>query len=272
MANEAEKYHWNDEAFARTWPKSEELTDRVTPALLEALALERGEKVLDIGCGGGKTTLAAAHAVGTDGAVIGIDVSRPILELAERRATEAGTANATFVLGDAQIDRMGDGGYDVAFSQFGVMFFDDPTAAFTNIGSHLRPGGRLVFACWQTMERNPWFPGPALAPYVPPTPPPVEGKIPVGPFALGDPVLLQEILIAAGLVDIDVRPQEVVAETSPEADIDEELLVFVFGVAPENTDGARIALKRHRAQFGDPDGPLRFALAFHIVSARRPNS
>lgn len=271
MANEAEKDRWNDEVFARIWTKSEMVTDQVTPILLDALALESGEKVLDIGCGGGNTSIAAAHAVGTGGTVIGVDVSKPLVALARRRATVAGVTNVRFVLADAQTDRIGEGRYDVATSQFGVMFFDDATAAFANIASQLQPRGRLVFACWQPMDRNPWFPGPALAPYVPPTPSPAEGTSPTGPFVLGDPLLVTRMLTAVGLADIDVAPIEIVAETPADPEIDEERQrLLSMGVVPENLDDARAALERHRAQFRNPQGVSYFRLAVNLVRARHP--
>lgn len=269
MANEAEKRHWNDEAFARFWTRSEVVTDQVTPLLLDALALTSGEHVLDVGCGGGNTSLAAAAAVGRGGAVIGVDVSEPLLALAERRAQGAGVTNVRFVLADAQTDRLGNGGFDVVTSQFGVMFFDDATAAFANIASQLRPGGRLVFACWQSMDKNPWFPGPTLAPYMLSPPEQAEGKSAIGPFALGDPVLVKGILTAAGLTDIDIQLIETIAAIPADTGRDREQLGFM-GVAPEKIDEAWAALDRHRAQFRNPQGLSRFPLAVNLVRARRP--
>ena len=87
--NEAERRRWNDERWAAVWPKRERLTDAVTPFVLDAAALGPGQHVLDIGCGGGKTTLAAAQVVGGNGAVVGADVSAPLLALATQRAKKA---------------------------------------------------------------------------------------------------------------------------------------------------------------------------------------
>ena len=112
-----------------------------------------GERVLDVGCGGGRTSLAAGEAVGMAGYVVGADISEPLRALADRRAQEAGAKNVSFRQVDMQTDTVPGGPFDVALSQFGVMFFDEPVTAFGNIRAHLKPGGRLAFACWQTGER-----------------------------------------------------------------------------------------------------------------------
>src|SRR3954469_20864542 len=136
-----ERERWNDERRITVWPKREVLTDEVTPLLLAAAAPQQGERIVDIGCGGGRSSLAAARAVGADGAVVGIDVSNGLLQLAEERRQAAGAANLRFVLADAPTDSSPGAPFDAATSQFGVMFFDDPVAAFANIRSQLRPGG-----------------------------------------------------------------------------------------------------------------------------------
>ena len=94
--------------------------------------------------------------------------------------------NVSFCVADVRQDTVAGAPFDVVMSQFGVMFFDEPETAFANIHSLLAPGGRIVFSCWQPIERNPWFPGVALAGLVPPPPAPEPGKSPTGPFALGD--------------------------------------------------------------------------------------
>ena len=111
--NATEKRRWNDEAWAEAWPKRERLTDAVTPFLLDAVALQPGEHVLDIGCGGGKTSLAASRAVGAGGAVVGADISRADHALAEARARDAGAANVTFTVVDMQQATVAGGPFDV---------------------------------------------------------------------------------------------------------------------------------------------------------------
>jgi SAM-dependent methyltransferase len=264
--NAAERARWNDEAWTRAWPKREVLTDSVTPLLLEALDLQPGERVLDVGCGGGKATMAAALRVQPGGCAVGADISEALLALAAERA--AGESSATFQRADMQVDHLEGDAFDVVMSQFGVMFFDEPVVAFTNIAEHLGPGGRLGFACWQAMDRNPWFVGPVVAPFVAPPRPPGPGKSPTGPFALGDPDRLRQILEDAGLTEIRVDPWAHDVDVPESAVVDEAQLVFM-GVGVEAMADAWKAVAATTDRFAIGDGRHRFPLAFQIVTARR---
>ncbi|MGO8871765.1 MAG: class I SAM-dependent methyltransferase, partial [Acidimicrobiales bacterium] len=166
MANEAETRRWNDDRWAAAWPRRERLTGAVTPFLLDAVGARPGQRVCDVGCGGGGLTIELARAVAPGGRAVGMDLSAPLLELARRRAKEAG-ADVEFVRRDVQTASPGGESFDVAVSQFGVMFFDEPLAAFGAIRASLVPGGRLVFACWQWVEHNPWHVGTALRSLLP---------------------------------------------------------------------------------------------------------
>ena len=127
----------------------------VTSVSLGAAAAKQGEHVIDIGCGTGDTLLAFAKAVGPSGAALGVDVSVPMLEFARHRAAEAGLANATCALADATTYAFEPRWANLVYSRFGVMFFDDPIKAFTNIRSGMKAGGRLVFVCFRTMPESP---------------------------------------------------------------------------------------------------------------------
>ena len=153
MTNDAQREVWSAADVAETWPKTEAISDQGTPLLMEALRLQPGERVLDVACGGGKTTMAAARAVGPSGHVTGVDISKGMLELAKQRLAEAGLSQVELVLCDAQVDPFPSGPFDAALSQFGIMFFDDPKAALGNIRSHLKPGGRVAFVVWQPEDR-----------------------------------------------------------------------------------------------------------------------
>jgi SAM-dependent methyltransferase len=269
-SNAFERARWNDEHWTTMWPKRERLTDAATPFLLAALELRHGEAVLDIGCGGGKTSIAAAELVGAGGMVVGADISEPLLALARHRAAEAGAAgNLSFVHCDLQRERAADVEFDVAMSQFGVMFFDEPVRAFTAIASQLRPGGRLGFVCWQPVELNPWFIGPVVAPFVAPPPAPAAGKSATGPFAFADRDRVAGILGDAGFTAIAVTGHELEVEAPAVAIVDDEQLVFL-GVAEEEMPAARVAVRDHLARFGDPAGTLRFPAAIQVFTARRP--
>jgi SAM-dependent methyltransferase len=264
-ANETERERWNDEQRYAVWPKRERLTSEVTPLLIEALAPKSGEKILEIGSGGGRAAIAAAEAVGDEGSLVGLDISGGLTRLAGERAEAAGATNVRFVVGDAQTDRVAGGPFDAAMSQFGVMFFDDPVAAFANIGDQLRPDGRIVFACWQPLEANPWFFFDAVAEFIP-TPPPVEGVVPAGPFALGDAARTTDLLLRAGFEEVRCTPRELVA-IAPEDALLDEVQLRLMGVPEQKVARAMEAAKAYMSRFRVDDERSRFPLAILIVQA-----
>ena len=125
-------------------------------AALNKLNLNEGENVLDIGCGCGHTTLNIAKRISPDGQVTGLDISKPMLKRAKESANEMSISNASFNCVDVQTDDIGEEVYSAAFSRFGVMFFEDPIAAFRNINKSLITGASLSFVCWQSPALNPW--------------------------------------------------------------------------------------------------------------------
>jgi SAM-dependent methyltransferase len=264
--NEVERRRWNDERRAAVWPKRERLTDAVTGLLLEAAAPQTGERVLDVGCGGGRTSLAASLAVGADGVVVGADISAPLRALAVERAREAGVANVDFELVDMQTDTVPGGPFDVAISQFGVMFFDEPVTAFRNIRAQLGSGGRLAFACWQASELNPWFFGLAVTEFVPPPPELAPGKSPTGPFSLADHERTTAILTSAGFQNVRCTAHELVVEAPHDAVVD-DVQLELLGIPEEKLPAARAATAEYMRRFVVGPEVSRFPLAFQIFEA-----
>jgi ubiquinone/menaquinone biosynthesis C-methylase UbiE len=172
--NDAQIEFWNGPGGSR-WVKEQEELDRSLAPFAQALfaraALTSGERVVDVGCGCGVTSLAASALVGAAGSVLGVDVSAPMLARAKERAD--GLPNVSFELSDATTHGFARS-FDAVVSRFGVMFFANPVAAFANLRSALRPGGRVVFIAWRSAPENPWvrIPGEAASAHVPPLPRP----------------------------------------------------------------------------------------------------
>jgi ubiquinone/menaquinone biosynthesis C-methylase UbiE len=162
VPNVAQVKRWNGET-GQYWAANRERHlaehERLTLHLFSAIGISRGERILDIGCGCGETTIAAARAAGgarhdSGGFAVGLDLSAPMLEVAYQLATQARVPNVSFLQADAQACPLREYSCDVVISSFGVMFFDDPAAAFTSIAQAVRPSGRLAFLCWQADIHN----------------------------------------------------------------------------------------------------------------------
>jgi SAM-dependent methyltransferase len=173
-------------------------------AAIEAAAPATGERVLDVGCGAGATSLALAARVGAAGQVLGVDISEPLIDRA--RALAPQDTPARFRVADASSAELPEGAFDILFSRFGVMFFDDPTGAFAHMRRALRPGGRVAFVCWRGPAENDWvrLPMGAIKDIVPPIAPP-DPEAP-GPFSFADQGRVARILTAAGFTDIAIAP------------------------------------------------------------------
>ena len=201
----------HDERFDRMFERS-------SKRLLAAAPIDGDTCVLDIGCGTGQSTRAAA-VVATDCRVVGIDSSAAMIEKARRRADEAGQSHIEFILGDASAYPFEPAAFDVAISQFGVMFFDDPAAAFANIAAALVPGAPFVFLCWQAITYNEYrmIHHRAFS-TVTDVPMPERGE--PGPYSLSEPPRVIELLKRGGFDDItfeDVHEQLMIGTDAEDA-------------------------------------------------------
>jgi SAM-dependent methyltransferase len=198
---------WNDQSGER-WVANQARLDAMVAvfgqAAMEAVAPATGERVLDVGCGAGASSLALAVRVGAVGQVLGVDISEPLIGRA--RALAPQDTPALFQVADASSAELAEGAFDILFSRFGVMFFDDPTGAFAHMRRALRPGGRVAFVCWRGAAENDWvrLPMSALKGIVPLTASP-DPEAP-GPFSFGDRERVARILAAAGFTDITIAP------------------------------------------------------------------
>lgn len=197
--NSDQRAFWNGPG-GHTWVARQTHTDAilapVSKALLALAAPRAGERVLDVGCGCGASTLELARAVGASGRVAALDISEPMLAEGKARAEAAGIANIDWRQADAATAALD--GFDLLASAFGLMFFGDPVAAFAHMRSAAGRGARMAFVCWRSLRENPWMEVPmgAVAPHVPPRPK-ANPQAP-GMFAFADPQRISGVLTAAG--------------------------------------------------------------------------
>ena len=277
-ANAEQIAHWND-AMGRTWAMLHERLDRqldpIGRAAMVKAGFVAGDIVLDVGCGCGETTLEIAGKVGP-GQVIGVDASAMLLDIARQAAAAKELANVSFTEGDGQVWQAPQP-VDVLFSRFGVMFFEDPEAAFTNLRRSLKRSGRLAFACWRQPKDNLWLALPMqstkhLLPPLPPGDPDAPG-----PFAFADKDRLAGILTGAGFVDVAIEPLDLrTGGDTLEESVFIALRVGQLGSALREL-GADEALKRkveaalHEALAAYVEhGVVKLPAAAWIVSGRNP--
>ena len=218
MSNEKQREFWSGKG-GDNWVEHQASMDHMLGPLgdraIDRLDPATGESILDIGCGTGSTTLAIAERVGSTGSVTGADISTPMLALAGQRAKDAEYEHVRFENVDVQSHAFGPERFDAAFSRFGVMFFEQPADAFTNVFNTLGKHGRLAFVCWQSPAKNPWqsMAAEALGSLVE-LPPPAPERAP-GPFAFQEADYVCDILSKAGFAAIELSNHEQTLEMYP---------------------------------------------------------
>ena len=275
MSDNAQQIEFWNGPSGQHWASLQETTDRslafVTAALIPFAAATKGERILDVGCGCASTSLALANAVGPTGRVTGIDISAPMLAVARVRARAH--ANVGFLEADASAHPF-EPEFDLAFSRFGVMFFSDPEAAFSNIRKALAADGRLAFVCWRSLGENVWAFAPLAAArdLVPPQEP-MDPNAP-GPFALADDARVRSVLGRAGFRDACAEKLDTVMNLG--AGLDEAVqaslsigpLARIASQLDESTlEKVRAKVRAALAQFQTPAG-ITPPGACWLVSAR----
>jgi SAM-dependent methyltransferase len=278
--NEAQRDYWNRIAGPR-WVASPGFRERRNQEslalLLACLRLAGGENVLEIGCGTGAVTIPLAQAVGEHGRVVAVDISEPMLNAARQRVGAFGMRNVTLLSGDAQVLAFERAAFDIATSRMGVMFFSDPVAAFRNIGSSLKPDGRLVFACWAPLAENPhWLISHDIALRHLGPPAPSTGYVP-GPLAFGDPNHISGVLSTAGFVDIEIeRAHPTIIGGSPDEEARQALIMgptarLIDEKTPDDSIRQVIAEEIAAAFAAEArSGPIRLRATIFLVTARHP--
>ena len=265
---------WNGDS-GRAWAEQQAPLDAMFKPFETLLTetLVPGERVLDVGCGTGGTTLAAARTTGGNGHCVGVDISAPMLDAARARDAREG-ARVTFVQADAETYAFEAASFDAIISRFGVMFFGDPVAAFANLRRAARPGGRLCFAAWRSPAENPFMTTTerAAAPFLKNVPArPANGP---GQFAFADATRVRAILEESGWRDIAVRPIDVTCSFARRDLVSFFTRLGPLGVIFRDVDAAtrENVIEAVRAAFNPfVDGDeVRYTAACWLVSARAP--
>ena len=269
---------WNG-AMGQRWVALQQETDRIVApfgdAALKAAAPQPGERVIDVGCGCGGTSIEIARLVGAAGSVLGVDVSQPMLAVARSNGALANCAHLDFRNADASEAEL-PANVDLLFSRFGVMFFSQPSPAFSHMRKSLRAGGRCVFVCWRTPRDNAWAMTPLSAARTAMgiTPPPADPNAP-GPFAFADEERLRPILSGAGFGAIDVQRFDAAISLGATPRSAAERVVQIGPVSrlvremgAEHLPAILDAVERALAPLAAPDGHVSLNGSSWIVSAR----
>ena len=277
----AEQFEYWNEVAGPNWVAIEEtLEEELAPlggAAMDRAGVAAGEHVLDIGCGCGQTTLELARRVGSDGFVLGIDISAPMLQRARSRVREDGITNVRFEAGDAQTHAFDSSNFDLLYSRMGVMFFDDPRVAFKNQLNALRPGGRLALVCWRDADENPWYSTllSSVAKHVPI--PEREAGAP-GPFAFADSGHVGSILEGAGFAGVSFEALDATITIGGSGGLDDSvgnilklgsISAVLRQAGVEDTTVIAASVREAIAPYATPSG-VRMGAGCWVVTARRP--
>ncbi|HEY0594223.1 class I SAM-dependent methyltransferase [Sphingopyxis sp.] len=280
--SDAPTHDWNGDSadrWAANLARLDLMLEDFGNAAIAAADAQPGNHILDIGCGSGTSTFVLAKQVGPGGHILGVDISAQLVGIA-RAAAPVG-APVEFRCADAATAPLPAGSIDLLFSRFGVMFFDDPVAAFGHMRRALKPGGRLAFVCWRGAQENDWvrLPMAAIRDFVRPVPADPEAP---GPFAFGDRDRLTSILANAGFTDIDIAPFDTTISygrgATREAAIDDALdMAFQVGplaraLADQPDDIRNRAAAAVRAAFAGQPGDTSVLIdgAAWVAVARNP--
>lgn len=212
LANHDQAARWNDQS-GRTWTELRDLIDTVLapciPPIVREIGPIDGGRALDVGCGAGALTLATAKLTGPRGSCLGVDISAPLIEAAKARAERDGVSMAGFLEADAQVHPFDAGSFDAIVSRFGVMFFEDPVAAFRNLRRAARPGAKLACMAWRSPAENAFMTAAARAAAagLPGFPPQTQNG--PGQFGFADDAFVRTILQESGWQTIAIRSVDV---------------------------------------------------------------
>lgn len=252
----------------------DELAGRYDPHLLAAARLEPGSVVLDVGCGSGVSTRAAAR-IATAGRALGVDVSAAAIGRARERSRNEGVANASFERADAEVHPFAPGSFDSVISRFGAMYFAHPVPAFANLLRALRPGGRLALVAWRELAANPWMTA-VRRPLARGRALPERAAGSPGAFGLADEAVARRVLTEAGFAAVAVEGFDEPVCFGPDADR-AYALVSTQKLARDLLDGLDAAARRRALDdlravleaHATPDGVL-FGSACWVITAERP--
>lgn len=271
--------YWNG-AGGQQWTDRQEAQDTLLAPVLELLIdraqVQPGERIIDIGCGCGTSTIELAKKVGPAGKVLGVDVSAPMLDRARQLCSSE--LPVDYVLADAMVHHFKAASADLIFSQFGVMFFAEPVRSFLNIRTALRSEGRMIFACWRAPSENPWMTTPLEAAYdhVPRLPPaPLEAP---GPFSFASQDRVEYILKTAGLTRIRMERCDLSLDLAGGHGLDgavETAMGFgpvrrtIEGQSAEKVDGVKKSIRKALTGFAKGQS-VKLPASIWIATARDP--